>query len=180
MSESHQSRFRPGIFQWISQVVVEKRSLLLGVARKEGLEAQGALDVVQDALVTLFEIPQGRALAEDPEDLARFLVVIVKNAARNKRRRHYLRKEHDADPDTLGRLISDSDSVEDLVVQAEQHVALLGCIKKLKELQFQVVQLRLLEDRGGDEVAKILDVTTDHVAVLLHRAKRSIKECMLN
>jgi RNA polymerase sigma-70 factor (ECF subfamily) len=36
----------------------------------------------------------------------------------------------------------------------------------------------MLEDHGGEDVAKMLGITSGHVAVLLHRAKRALRECM--
>jgi RNA polymerase sigma-70 factor (ECF subfamily) len=179
-ASKEESRFAEGLFGWISQVVSEKRGLLIHMARKEGLDTEDALEVVQDALITLFEMPQGRILAEDSDDVAKLLVVIVQNAARNRRRRHYLVKEHDAAPEVLEKLSSSEESVDELVAAAERHVTLLGCLAKLKELQYHVVRLRLLEDKTGDEVSKILDISADHVAVLLHRAKKSIKACLLS
>ncbi len=178
MTQSLKSRFEPGFFGWISKVVEEKRSLLVAIARQEGLEAPDALDIVQDALVTLLELPQGRSLAEDSDELSKFLVVLVRNAARNRRRRHYLKKEHDTSPETLSQLIDDKESVEDLVRHAEEHVSLLGCMSKLKEVQFNVVRLRLLEEKPGEEVASMLDLSTENVSVLLHRAKKALKECL--
>jgi len=40
------------------------------------------------------------------------------------------------------------------------------------------VTLRLLEERPGENVAELLGVTTNHVAVLLYRAKAALRECM--
>lgn len=180
MVEVPESRFRPGFFSWVSQVVQEKRAMLINIARREGLSAEDALDVVQDAFITLFEIPQGRQLAEESDDLARFLVVLVRNAARNRRRRHYLKKEHIGDPETLNELEADLVSVDDLVQNAEDHVALQGCLKKLKEVQHNVVRLRMLEDVSGEKVAEMLQISTDNVAVLLFRAKKALKACLLS
>jgi len=180
MTSSSLSRFKPGFFGWVSQIVEEKRSMLVGIARREGLEAEDALDVVQDALVTLFELPQGRSLAEDSDDLAKFLVVLVRNAARNRRRRHFLQKSHDSHPELMESLSDSQESADHLVQAAEQHIALLGCMNKLKEMQSSVIRLRLLEERAGEEVAKMLDISAENVAVLLHRARKTLKECLLS
>lgn len=175
-----ESRFKPGFFAWVSQVVQEKRAMLVSVARREGLSAEDALDVVQDAFITLFEIPQGRQLAEESDDVAKFLVVLVRNAARNRRRRHYLKKEHIGDPETLNKLEADLVNIDELVQNAEDHVALQGCLKKLKEVQQNIVRLRMLEDIPGEKVAEIMQISADNVAVLLFRAKKALKACLLS
>jgi RNA polymerase sigma-70 factor (ECF subfamily) len=41
-----------------------------------------------------------------------------------------------------------------------------------------VVTLRLLEERPGEDVAQALGVSSNHVAVLLHRAKSALRVCM--
>ena len=69
-------------------------------------------------------------------------------------------------------------TVEDLILEAEAHVAALGCIEKLAEVQRHVVTLRLLEDRPGEAVAALLATTPGNVAVLLHRAKRELRACV--
>jgi RNA polymerase sigma-70 factor (ECF subfamily) len=40
------------------------------------------------------------------------------------------------------------------------------------------VTLRMLEEQPGEDVAAALGITPGHVAVLLHRAKRSLRACM--
>ncbi len=180
MSNAPATRFRQGFFSWVSHVVQEKRAMLVNIARREGLSAEDALDVVQDAFITLFEIPQGRQVAEQPDDLAKLLVVLVRNTARNKRRRHYLKKVHIGDTETLNSLPTDEPSVEELVRAAEEHVAIQGCLQKLKEVQHNVVRLRMLEDIPGEKVAEMLQISPENVAVLLFRAKKALKSCLLS
>jgi RNA polymerase sigma-70 factor (ECF subfamily) len=43
----------------------------------------------------------------------------------------------------------------------------------------QIVTLRVLEELSGEEAAKELGLTTNHVAVLLHRARKELERCML-
>ncbi len=65
------------------------------VARREGIGAADALDVVQDAFHTLLgRSGLSRGLRGQPEGAARLLGTIVRNAARNLRRRHHLARPH--------------------------------------------------------------------------------------
>jgi RNA polymerase sigma-70 factor (ECF subfamily) len=105
------------------------------------------------------------------------LVTIVRNAARNQRRRHHRSKPHVE----LGeRELFDSELAlqEALLSRAEETVRLRACVAELCEIQRAVVTLRLLEERPGEDVAETLGVTKNHVAVLLHRAKFALRTCM--
>jgi RNA polymerase sigma-70 factor (ECF subfamily) len=37
----------------------------------------------------------------------------------------------------------------------------------------------MLEERPGEDVAALLGITKNHAAVLLHRAKSSLRACMM-
>jgi RNA polymerase sigma-70 factor (ECF subfamily) len=67
---------------------------------------------------------------------------------------------------------------EELLLRAEDAVRLRACVAELCEIQRSVVTLRLLEERPGEDVAEALGITKNHAAVLLHRAKASLRECM--
>src|SRR5687768_6788744 len=72
----------------------ERIRRLAGIARAEGVAASDVLDVVQDAYITLLRRPDAAALCERGEDGARVLAAIVRNAARNARRRHHRARVH--------------------------------------------------------------------------------------
>jgi hypothetical protein len=59
---------------------------LAAIARRAGLTASDALDAKQDAVHTLLDRPDIAALRSRPDDAARLLLAIVRNAARNLRR----------------------------------------------------------------------------------------------
>lgn len=143
----------------------------MSVARGEGLDAEEALECVQDALITYLsredEPPEEHAVAS--------LKTIVRNAARNFRRRHFRSLPHHAwDDDT----VSDGANADELLSHAEDVVRLRTCVAELCEVQRAVVTLRLLEERSGEDVAEALGLTRGHVDVLVHRAKASLRVCM--
>jgi RNA polymerase sigma-70 factor (ECF subfamily) len=155
----------------LSALVRGHRRELAAVARHEGLGPEDALEAVQDALATFV----GRPAGDPTHDLAS-IKVMVRNAARNTRRRHRLRKPHvpvDDDHDAL-----DAATVEDLVGHAEDVVRLRACVAELCGVQRAVVLLRFLEERSGEDVAAALDLTRGHVDVLVHRAKLALRSCM--
>jgi len=140
---------------WIASLARDHATRLAAVARREGLAPADALDAVQDALHALIARPDAHALRDRPDQAARALAAIVRNAARNARRRHHRAKPH-----------------------VETQAQLAGCLAGLAELHRSVVTLRVLEELSGDEAARALGLTAGHVAVLLHRARKQLERCM--
>ncbi|MCA9662315.1 MAG: sigma-70 family RNA polymerase sigma factor [Myxococcales bacterium] len=162
---------------WVGELARTHTRALAATARREGLSPTDALDAVQEALHTFLLIPHARDLADDVDDSARLLRVVVRNVARNMRRRHHRARPHvelDDAPLSAAELSS-----EELLLRAEEHVRLRGCVDMLGELQRRVVTLRMLEEYSPREVADELGIKPGYVAVLLHRAKRSIERCLL-
>jgi RNA polymerase sigma-70 factor, ECF subfamily len=161
---------------WISGLARDHASRLAAVARHEGLTAADALDVVQDAFHTLLARPDQEALRDRPADAANVLAAIVKNAARNARRRHHRAKPHvPLDED----LVSELARADQMVERAETSDQLAGCMADLGDIHRSVVTLRILEELSGDEAASELGLTPNHVGVLLHRARKQLEQCML-
>jgi RNA polymerase sigma-70 factor (ECF subfamily) len=145
---------------------------LAAIARREGVSASDALDVVQDAFYTLLKRED---LRDKPEDAARMLSTIVRNGARNARRRHHHAKPHvDVDETPLTTEATPDRALDDALTAAQ----LEGCMAKLGEAHRHVVTLRVLEELSGDDAAAALGVTPGHVAVLLHRARKQLEACM--
>lgn len=167
-----------GFLAWVTRLVREHRDALIVEARRGGLEPEDALDATQDALVAFLSLPHARRLSDVLEDSRAFLLVMVRNQARNRRRRHAHARPHDVDPELLAAIGDDTESVEALVARAEAHVMALGCVERLGEVQRHVVSLRLLEDQPGHVVAERLGLSPNHVAVILHRAKARLRDCM--
>jgi len=171
---------------WVSDLARRHARGLAAVARREGLSSDDALDAVQEAFHTFLGLPQARELAEhqpdgpaghdDGADSQRLLAALVRNAARNMRRRHFRARPHQAYDDD--RAATAARRVDDLLAEAEDHIQLTGCVAKLGDLQRRVVTLRMLEELSGAEVAGELGLTPGHVAVLLHRAKNDLLRCM--
>lgn len=161
---------------WVSHLARDHAGRLAGVARREGVSAVDALDVVQDAFHTLLQRADVPSLRGKPDDAARVLTAIVRNAARNARRRHHHAKPH-VDVEEIG--LSAADPTPDVALDhAETTAQLATCMSKLGELHRHVVTLRVLEELSGDEAADALGVTPGHVAVLLHRARKQLERCM--
>ncbi len=162
---------------WISVLARTHARPLAAVATREGLTRFEALDAVQEAFLTLLLLPQARELSQDDEGAARFMAVLVRNAARNLRRRRHRSLPHESLDETL-EIPAGTPSVEALLASAEEHVALLGCVSQLAEVQRRVLTLRVFEELTPEDTASTLHLTSGHVGVLLHRAKGALIECL--
>ncbi|HET7539399.1 MAG TPA: sigma-70 family RNA polymerase sigma factor, partial [Polyangiaceae bacterium] len=129
------------------------------------------------AFSTLLNLPQARELAMDEEGAERLMSVLVRNAARNMRRRHHRKKPHAA-LDEKTELANELPDAESLIAMAEEHIALLGCVSQLGRVQRHVVTLRVLEELTPEDTACKLGLTSGNVAVLLHRAKKALYDCI--
>jgi RNA polymerase sigma-70 factor (ECF subfamily) len=167
---------RDAFLAWVGRLVHGHRSELAAVARREGLTPEDAFDAVQEALHTFLGLPEAQPLVDDDEGSRRLLVAITRNVARNRRRLHAVARPHG--DQALENLAATTADVEETIAAAEEHVRLEGCLLTLAEVPRAVVTLRMLEELPGDDVARTLGITPGHVAVLLHRAKASLLDCM--
>lgn len=159
------------VLERLSRIVRQERGALFAVARTEGLDAEEAVECVQDALATFLSREE-----IDAEHEVASLKTIVKNAARNFRRAHRRRMPHAPIEDTP--LPAIDPNAEALLSHAEDVVRLRACVAELCSIQRAVITLRLLEERSGEDVAEQLGITRKHVDVLVHRAKASLRVCM--
>ena len=162
---------------WVSILARRHANPLAAVAVREGLHRIDAVDAVQEAFSTLLGLPQARELAMDDEGALCLMSVMVRNAARNMRRRHHRARPH-AELDAISELPSDAPSAEELLAAAEAHVALSGCVNQLAKIQRHVLTMRVFEELSPAQSANQLGLAPRHVAVLLHRARQALLECI--
>jgi RNA polymerase sigma-70 factor, ECF subfamily len=162
---------------WVAALARDHAGKLAALARREGLGPSDALDVVQDAFHRLLGRPDIVALRSRPDDAARLLAVIVRNAARNLRRRHHRARPHvTIDEEVMATAEPLPDDALDQRITATQ---LVGCMSRLGDVHRQIITLRVLEELSGEQAARALGLTPNHVAVLLHRARKELERCML-
>ena len=169
---------RTAFLAWVTRLVHDHRGGLARVAQAEGVGPEDAFDAVQEAFNTFLTLPQARSLVDEPDQSRKLLVVLTRNVARNRRRRHAVARPHEGTGAALETLPADGASVEELIVAAEEHIRLAGCMLALAEVPRAVVTLRMLDEIPGEDVARTLGITPGHVGVLLHRAKANLLACM--
>lgn len=156
----------------VAHVAKSEAPHLVDVAKSEGLLREDALDAVQDALATLLRFAAADRIAADRDELRRYLVALVRNHARNARRRHHRARPHE--PLEL----PTSDTPESLMLTLEALERTAGCMSTLSLVQRHVIELRVLEELAAAEVAARLELAPGHVAVLLHRARAALARCL--
>ena len=159
------------VLDLLSEAVRTERAKLAAIARREGLEGEDAVDCVQDAFCTFLQLAMK---GEAPENAGAYLSGIVRNAARNKRRRHHVAKPHEP----VAEQAANVSLPDEELAKAEEHVRLRACVDRLCDTQRAVVTLRMLEERDGEDVAATLGISRGYVDVLLHRARSSLFACM--
>ena len=162
---------------WISTLARTHARSLAAAAVREGVTQVEAIDAVQEAFTTLLRLPQARELSLDDDGAARLMAVLVRNAARNMRRRQHRTQAYGTLEGAL-EVPADLPGVDALLIAAEEHIALLGCVSQLGEIQQLVVTMRVLEELSPEQVARTLGLTRGHIAVLMHRAKRALVDCI--
>lgn len=160
----------------LSTVMRRERGGLAALARAEGLGPEEAVDCVQEGFASLLGMVRRGEATDEAAGWGGLLATIVRNLARNRRRRHFLALPHRPIEDEP--LVEDAPGSDVLIAQAEEHVRLRACVLELCDTQRAVVTLRMLEERSGDDVARTLGISAAHVATLLYRAKRSLRACM--
>lgn len=160
----------------LSSLVLQHRAALVSVAMREGVLAEEALECVQDALCTWLLARQREPEPAHSEWIAT-LKRMVRNAARNGRRRHHRLRPHVPIDDTQ-LAVATRQGAEQLLDAAETSLRLKVCVSQLREVERAVVTLRLLEERSGEDVSQLLGLSRAHVDVLVHRAKLTLRACM--
>jgi RNA polymerase sigma-70 factor (ECF subfamily) len=162
---------------WVTRLVHAHRARLVAVARHEGLAAEDAFDAAQEAFATFLILPRAQELAGGDE-AAPTLIALVRNLARNARRLHAVARPHESDAAAVEAIADSAPPPDARLAEAEERGRLARCVARLADVQRAVVTLRMLDDVPGEDVARALGLRPGHVAVLLHRAKASLRACM--
>lgn len=167
----------PGFLAWVATLVRTHRARLLSYARRRGLDAEEALDAVQDSFLAFLKLPEARSVARSGEDDAlKLLTVILRHDILNRRRKLGRRGRASVETD-VDRVDSGAESSETIIARAEELARVEGCILRMQRLQRLVVKLSLLDEQPHGEIARTLGLSEGHVRVLLHRAREHVRSC---
>lgn len=167
----------PGFLAWVATLVRAHRARLLSYARRRGLDAEEALDAVQDSFLSFLKLPEARSVARsEGDDALKLLTVILRHDILNRRRKLGRRGRASGEAD-VERVDSGAESSETIIARAEELARVEGCILRMQRLQRLVVKLSLLDEQPHGEIARTLGLSEGHVRVLLHRAREHVRNC---
>jgi len=158
---------------WIRSVVETHEQRLMRFAIRQIGDVELAREVVQDTLLRLWQADR----AEVEGHLVQWLFTVCRHRGidvKRKERRMSTMGHAGLEPSSNASSGDRPDDAGD-TARTEQHAALLRMVEDLPEIQREVVRLKFQGGLSYREIAGVLDLTVNHVGVLLHRAIVSIR-----
>jgi len=154
-----------------ARICVEYQPELLARARREGVPAHDADDIVQEVLKAA-ENYEGRAGAE----IRTFLIAILQNQVR-KWIRHTGAARVNVTVDRVADTLPDgSRSPADLASDAEIKELILKSFMELPDFCRNVCEMRHVHGLSYEEIARELQIPIETVKSRLHRARKLLQE----
>src|SRR5262249_29717255 len=130
MTPAYHLHAPPGFLGWVSQLVRRHRERLLAYARRRGLDAEDALDAVQDSFISFLRLPEAQAIAREGDDSLKLLTVILRHNVQNQTRKRGRRQR--AQLAVESELAEEgTESSEMLIANAEVLARVHGCILRM-------------------------------------------------
>jgi RNA polymerase sigma-70 factor (TIGR02943 family) len=171
-----------------ADAVVALRPMLVRVARQKLRNEAWAEDAVSEALVAALENPAAHA---GRASLRTWLVGILKHKIVDQIRRHTRECQvdaYDAEPEfgalsdglpgAPGEAHADWGDPQERLDRRQFMAELDRCLKTLPPQHGRAFVLRDWMDKETDDVCAELGVTANHLAVMLHRARRRLRESL--
>lgn len=158
----------------LDRVVAEHAEDLRRAAQRLGFGASDADDVVHATWETFLRVV-GEFRGE--AQVRTFLRGILRKKAAEFRRATWRERAvslDEADPTVA----SSGPDPEEAAHQTEARERLDDCLGTLPQRERLVVTYRALNDEPGEDVARRLRVSAEHLRVLLHRARHHLRDCM--
>jgi RNA polymerase sigma-70 factor (ECF subfamily) len=166
----------------IREVADQQARRIYRAARGLGFSPSEAEDLAQDVFVTFLETLdrfEGRSA------VGTWLFGILHHKAQERRRTHAredstsaLEEAFEKRFDVSGSWLQPPVESDRLVESRETREVLRDCLEGLPAQQREVFQLRQVEELPAADVAGIVGCTTNHVGVLLHRARLRLRACL--
>jgi len=168
---------------WISSAVAEYEQPLMRYAMRRTGCVETARDVVQDTFLKLWETER----ASVDGHLAAWLYTVCRNRAVDVGRKERRMKSLGFEPGNRESGIGNREAAAGVdanadagsrLPDAERHSALLGALDHLNDKQQEAVRLKFQSGLSYKEIAAVMDITVNHVGVLLHNALKALKQRM--
>lgn len=133
-------------------------------------DEQEAQDVVQEVLIKAWEKRQSLL---EVKNVKAWCLVVTKNIALNRLRG---KRDNMVDMQQYLNLKSKGKDPYQKMCEVDQINHISSIIDQLPSMQREVIQLRDIEQLTYREIGAIMEIDVNHVKVLLHRARRKVKE----
>lgn len=174
--ESLMARICGGDRQAFSQLVKRHNRRFYAIAYRVLNDRQGAEDVVQDAFVKLWQMPQKFNSAKGARFTTWFYRVVINLALDKIKVQKKVRYECDIDENP----VSNTDgNAEETLIEKQQQEALEKAIRDLPERQQLALNLCFYEDVSNKDAAGIMGVSVKALEALLIRAKAGLRNHLI-
>lgn len=159
-----------------TRIIQENHSGLRYFIQSLGVNAAWVDDVAQDAFLIAYRKWDGASSIENPGAWLRAIArnLVLNETAKLNRRQRLL-------DENLSALLADSDpgdSGERYACAAENHEALLGCIKRLSERARSALECRYMQDLNSGQIGSALAMKPAAVRKMLFHARQTLAECL--
>lgn len=166
----------------IREVVDQQARRIYRAARGLGFPPTDAEDLAQEVFLTFLETLDR---FEGRSTVGTWLFGILHHKAQERRRSH-AREDSTSEVeeafekrfDANGSWLRPHVEADRLVESLEAGEILRDCLDALPAQQREVFQLRQVEELSAADVAQIIGCTTNHIGVLLHRARLRLRACL--
>lgn len=154
--------------RWVRESLERFEGPLLLYAERLLRDPHGAQDVVQEAFLRLLRADRATTGARLPG----WLYAVVRNLAIDRMRRERWMERSDS-PALDARTGTDDPAARASV--GDQAATAMRALETLPEKQREALRLRLQHGLSYREVADVMDVTVNHVGVLLHEGLKALR-----
>ena len=125
-------------------------------------------EIISDVFVAIWK---NSSILLKTTEIKPYLVGIAKNIIRNKYRNTKLNFSISNYEENL----EDACNIEKSIEENEQNKVILDTLKSLKPKEYEIFILFYYESKSIKEIAKVLNLSTSNVKIILHRIRKIIK-----
>ncbi len=160
---------------------------LFGYALKRVKRREQAEDLVQETFIAAV---QSYDSFESRSSVRTWLFAILKNKVMDYYRKLYRHEEVSIGEDDVLEALFKKDghwkeapgawakSPEEALASQEFYAALERCVEYLPEKQQLVFNFRDLDGLDGDDICKVMNISSSNLWVLTHRARHQLRDCL--
>lgn len=174
LDKERYDRFLNGDVKGFEELVIEYKNLLIFFLQRYLKDIHLAEDIAQDAFV---EVYIHKERYHGKTSFKTYLFTIGRNKAIDYIRKNNRFHEHEILEDHH-ELVSEDIQLVNQVIQQDNKIQVANAINKMKDEYAKVILLVDFEEFSYKEAAKILNKTTSQIKILLHRARKKLKDIL--